>query len=115
MTEFELRRTEKLIVHELVQMNLNQFTTTLLANQRSTAVWSEGILIFMVPLPNTDAIIESFRDGKEEHLMTVLWCKYDDYQNEITGIGGMKIGVIEAGSHLVSELAKWIKEDPNGN
>lgn len=115
MTEFEFRRTEKVIVHDLSEMNLEQFTTMILTNHKHTAMWSEGLLMFIIPSPTTDPMIESMRDGKEEHLLSVMWCKYDVYENEIPGIGGMKIGVVEAVSPFISELARWIKDNPNGD
>jgi len=114
MTEFELRRTEKVIVHDLSEMNIKQLTTMILTNHKDTVMWSEGLLLFIIPSPTTDAMIESMRAGKEEHLLSVIWCKHDVYQNEIAGIGGMKIGVVEVVSPFISKLAKWIKENHNG-
>lgn len=110
MMEFELRKTKKVIIHDLTKMSIESFTTMILNNNRFNCIWSEGIVMFIIPSPNTDAMIEAARDGTEEHLLSVVWAELPEYQEELKGDKNLIVSVTNAPSKILSELAKWTKE-----
>ena len=111
MTEFELRETKNLIVHDLTKMNITDFTTMILNNHRDTAMWWDEIVMYIVPAPTTDDMIHAMRDGLEEHLLSVVWAEFPQYQEHIKGVGGMKVSLTKASANLTQNLVKWIKEN----
>lgn len=111
MTEFELRETKKIIIHDLTKMHIDNFTTMIINNHRDTAMWCNGIVMYIVPTPTTDAIIEALRDGIEEHILSVVWSEFPTYSDHIKGVGGMKVSLTNASSGtFMSDLTQWIKE-----
>ena len=111
LTQFELRQTKKVIVHDLTKMSLESFTTIILNNNRFNCMWTEGIVMYVIPSPNTDAMIEAARDGTEEHILSVIWAELPKYQEELKGNKNLIVSVTNAPSKFISGLAKWIKED----
>lgn len=114
MTEFELRETKNMIVHDLTKMNIDNFTTMILNNHKDTVIWCDGIVLYIISAPSTDAMVEALRDGIEEHILSVIWSEFPTYSDHIKGIGGMKVSLTNASNgKFISGLAKWIKWQSN--
>lgn len=109
MTEFELRETKKIIIHDLTKMTINNFTTMIINNHRDNAMWWDEIVMFIIPASTTKAMIEALRDGEEEHILSIMWSELRTYSDHIKGIGGMKVSLTYANSKFISNLTKWIK------
>jgi hypothetical protein len=110
MTTFELRKTEKIIVHELIEMEQVGFVNMILNNHKDNAIWANGMLMYVVPMEPSDEMLHAIRDGQEEHIYAIYYVEKSDYFTELQSTNGMKISVTAAEGKIFNELVAWIRE-----
>jgi len=113
MTYFELRESKRVIVHEVVKMDRLHFFDMILNNGKMSAVWCNGLVLFVIPSPTTDAMVEKSRDGEEEHFMAVYFTELEVHTDVYTAVNGLKIALTFSDSKFMTELTTWVKENHN--
>jgi hypothetical protein len=67
-------------------------------------------MLFIIPSPTTEMMVEEAAKGLGEHLLAVYYCKYQDYSEVVKSGNGMSITLTFGESNVIKNMAKWIKE-----
>jgi len=109
MTVFELYQTDKIIIHDAVLMDEKHFVNMILNNHKDNAIWCNGLMLYLVAHPTTDAMVENMRDGNEEHILAVYFARKEEYTDTVKSENGMQITLTFAASVYIHDLAKWLQ------
>lgn len=116
MTEFKIVSTKQVIIHELVQEDLDNFMHYCVVNDHHSAYWNNGMIIDIARYPWTDfTIVKTFSDI--ELYMKLIFVKYPKYSRKINWSEGVyELNLLDkSNSSKFTDITKWIKTQPIWN
>ena len=113
MTEFKLEPIKQVIIHDLVQENLDNFLYDCVAWSTTKLKWVDGIILDFTALHSHEELAKkSIRGIKYYEKLTFV--KFPKYSKRIKWNGGnYEIILLNyTNNQRFRELAKWIKSQP---
>lgn len=113
MVKFEYRPFEKIIIHQITQVPIEQFIYTgtigVGDGQVSSSLhWADGIVFIHTPIPFSDEIIADQLKGII-HWNQLIYGHLEEYQEILEGPRAVKIHLIKTEDPIFLEMSKWIK------
>jgi len=116
MVEFEYHPWEKIIIHEIIEYEVNDFTSQFyVKNQKDSPkipiMWSNGIIFMITSFPQTPEVIKEQMKGIL-HWPNLHFARMPEYRQSIQLSRNVKISVIDVSNHKIfGPMSKWLKEN----
>lgn len=112
MVKFEYRPYEKIIIHQITSMPIDQFIYTGAigvgdGQVSSPLYWADGIVFTHTPILS-DEVIEDMLKGII-HWNQLIYGHLEEYQEMLEGPRAVKIPLIKTEDPMFLEMSEWIK------
>lgn len=113
MVKFEYRPFEKIIIHQITPVPIEQFIYTGAIGVEDGQVssplyWADGIAFTHTPIPFSDKVIADQLKGII-HWNQLIYGHLEEYQEMLEGPRAVKIPLIKTEDPIFLEMSKWIK------
>ena len=119
MVEIIHSPVKQLIIMEYIRFpNAEELVKNMILQPGQPAVlyWAEGVIFLPIPVPaNNTKVIEELLNGRT-YWMSVSYALMPTYSTMISAEKGPEALVINVSrSHLLSQVARWLKERPSSD
>jgi len=113
MTTFTKKPVKEVMISELIQESLESFLHTCKIVGINNAIWTQGMIILVMPAKATEKIAEKQLDGSRFYELAVF-VKFPKYAKTVTWNGGtFELPLRDYTNYpRFCEFADWVKQQP---
>lgn len=114
MVEFEYQPWKKIVVHEIVELPLQDFLMKSSLGVESGAIgrhllWVDGFIVEHITLPDTEDVVREKLQGVV-HWSSLSFAVLEKFQEEFKVAGNIRIPVVNLSNNpIFRELVPWIR------